>query len=357
MVLKAKGQTRAGETRMGKLCYLFLLGVVCAQPGRGYAFEPLRPLQTIQLPEVPVGPFADHLCVDIKGHRLFATMQAQKALVVVDLDTGKVLRDIPLGNPHACVYRSDLDRLYVSDSDPSRPGLKIFNAHDYTLIKTIGLEKWTDSMVYDPRSKCVYIVNGGVTGGLDSSVISIVNTTTGDLVGDVKVSAGILEDMSIGQSGSRLYVTVEDSNKVVVVDTHEQKVVGTWPITKGSTPVATAVDEAHHRLFVACRTTDLSGVIVVIDTQTGKELEALPIGGWLDYMVFDARSARIYAVCGTGYIYVYKQLSADRYVLLGKAETALLAKTGLLVPELHRLYSAVPFLTWKPAKILVFQVQ
>jgi DNA-binding beta-propeller fold protein YncE len=342
---------------MRKLCYLFVVAVFCAVPGRGQTFEPLTLVQTIELPDVPVGPFTDHLCVDIKGHRLFTTMQAQKAVVVVDLDTGKVLRNIPVGNPHACVYRSDLDRLYVSDGDPTQPGLKIFNAHDYLLIKTIGLEKWTDSMVYDPISKYLYIVNGGVTGGLDYSLISIVNTTTAERVGDVKVSTEVLEDMSIGPSGSRLYITAEDSNKVVVVHTQKQTVLETWPITKGSTPVATAVDEAHHRLFVACRTTDLDGVIVVIDTQTGKELETLPIGGWLDYMVFDEQSGRIYAVCGVGHIYVYQQLAPDNYVLLGKTETALLAKTGLLVPELRRFFSTVPFLTWKPAKILVFQVQ
>ena len=70
-----------------------------------------------------------------------------------------------------------------------------------------------------------------------------------------------------------------------------------------------------------------------MDAKTGKELDALPIDGWLDYLVFDAKSGRIYAVCGLGHVYVYQQRAADSYTLLEKAkETALLAKTGLLVP-------------------------
>jgi len=341
---------------MRKLCFLFVVAVFYAVPGRGQTFEPLTLVQTIELPDVPVGPFTDHLCVDSKGHRLFTTMQAQKAVAVIDLDSGKVLRNIPVGNPHSCAYRSDLDQLYVADGDPTQPGLKVFSAHDYHLIKAIGLEKRSDSMVYDPNSKYLYIVNGGAGGKLDYSLISIINTTTSERVGDVKVASEVLEDMDIDPSGSRLYITEEDANKVVIVDPQKRTVLETWPITKGSTPVATAVDEAHHRLFVACRTTDLNGAIVVIDTQTGKELKALPIGGWLDYMVFDAKSGRIYGVCGVGHVYVYQQLDPDNYVLLGKAETALLAKTGLLVPELGRFFVAVPMLAWEPARVLVFQV-
>lgn len=341
---------------MKKLYFLLVAAMFYSAAGHGQTFEPLTLVQTIELPDVPVGPFTDHLCVDLKGHRLFTTMQAQKAVAVIDLDSEKVLHNIPVGNPHSCAYRSDLDQLYVADGDPTQPGVKVFNAHDYQLIKTIGLEKRSDSTVYDPKSNLLYVVNGGAGGKLEYSLISIINTTTSERVGDVKVASEVLEDMDIGPSGSRLYITEEDANKVVVVDSQKRIVLETWPITKASTPVATAVDEAHHRLFVACRTTDLKGAIVVLDTQTGKELKALPIGGWLDYMVFDGQSGRIYAVCGVGHVYVYQQLDSDNYVLLGKAETALMAKTGLLVTELHRLFVAVPMLAWQPARVLVFQV-
>ena len=50
-------------------------------------------------------------------------------------------------------------------------------------------------------------------------------------------------------------------------------------------------------------------------------------------------------------------LVADDYILLGKSETAMMAKTGLLVAELHRFYVAVPMMAWKPARVLVFHVK
>lgn len=42
---------------------------------------------------------------------------------------------------------------------------------------------------------------------------------------------------------------------------------------------------------------------------------------------------------------------------LGKAEIVIMAKTDLLVPELHRIFAADPYLGNQHAKILVFQIQ
>jgi DNA-binding beta-propeller fold protein YncE len=118
------------------------------------------------------------------------------------------------------------------------------------------------------------------------------------------------------------------------------------------------LDEKNHRLFVGCRNTDASGVIVVIDTQTGKEIDALPIGGNVDYMDFDPRNSRLYATCGTGNVYVYQSLSPDKYKLLSKPETAVMAKTGLLVPELNLFFVGVPNLGGtQNSKILEFKIQ
>jgi hypothetical protein len=47
-------------------------------------------------------------------------------------------------------------------------------------------------------------------------------------------------------------------------------------------------------------------------------------------------------VGSTGTIAVFKQLDPDHYQLLGKVPTGAIAKTALWVPELKRVYVAVP---------------
>ncbi len=188
-------------TRVSVLLVFALLGAIstCA-----LVFEPLTLVQTIELPDVPRGAFTDHLCIDIKGHRLFTTMQAQKVVAVIDLQTKKILQNIPVGNPHACEYRADLEQLYVSDGDLAKPGLKIFSGRDYHLVKSIGLAKGTDSMGYDPVSKYLYLVNGGERADMAHSLISIIDSSTSDHIGDIEASSKFLEDMDIDTSGSRL---------------------------------------------------------------------------------------------------------------------------------------------------------
>ncbi|MGD1079642.1 MAG: YncE family protein [Candidatus Sulfotelmatobacter sp.] len=317
---------------------------------------PLALVQTIEVPNIPEGHRIDHLGIDLNGHRLFSTMQEAHKVAVIDLDTGTVTHSIPVANPHAVLYRRDLDRIYVSDDDPVEPGVKIFDGRDYRLLTSVKLLKRTDSMVYDPQTHYLYVVNGGTSAKLDYSLVSILDSTTGSHLGDVKVSAGSLEDMDLEASGYRLYVAVEDKNQVAIIDREKRIVLDAWSVPHGS-PVATAVDEAHHRLFVACRIGQLHGEIAVFDTQSGKAIKTLPIGGLLDYMVFDAKSRRIYAVCSTADVDVYEQHDDGEYALLGKVETALLARTGLLVPELHRFFVASPNTGLTPAEILVFQVE
>jgi DNA-binding beta-propeller fold protein YncE len=343
---------------MARLLVLFLVILSSAFEGQAQTTGPLTLIQTIQMSDVPTGPSADHLGVDVKGHRLFATMQAHKTVAVLDLDTGKLIQNIPAGNPHAVLYRSDLDQIYVSDGDPALPGLTIFSGRDYHLIKSVKSLQRADMMQYDPDTKYLYVVNAGPRGELeDQSVLSVVDTTAGDRVADIKISAGLLEDMVLERSSPRLYINLTDRNAVGVVDRQERTLLETWPITKGNTPVAIALDETHRRLFVGCQNTDMTGVIVVFDTQTGKELRALALGGLVDYLGFDPQSGRLYATCGTGYIYVYQEQDPDNYALIGKVETAVMTKCGLLVPQLNRLFAVVPHLNLTQAKILVFRTQ
>jgi DNA-binding beta-propeller fold protein YncE len=336
--------------------FLFAIALFYVSRGQALTSEPMALIQTIEMPNVPTFPFTDHLAVDLKGHRLFATPEGRHSVQIFDIESGKFVYEIAgIGTPHDVVYRSDLDRIYVSDGDPGL--VRIYDGHDYHQINTIKLLPDADSTGYDPVSKYLYVTNGGEGANLNYSLLSIVDTTSGERMGDIKVSTGVLEQMAIESSSSRIYINLEIDNKIAVLDRLKQTVLEMWPITKGKANSAIALDEAHHRLFVGCRNSDMSGVIVVLDTRTGREIEALPIGGLVDYMAFDPRSGRIYASCGTAYTYVYQERDLDHYDLVAKVETAVMGKTGLLVPELNRYFVSVPHIGSMHAKILVFKLQ
>jgi DNA-binding beta-propeller fold protein YncE len=342
-----------------KLAVLALLGglLVTGFQALGKGAEPLKLIQTIEIPDVPTYPYAGDIAVDLKGHRLFAAMQGAKTVVVVDINTGKMTQNIPVEYAHTVMYMPEFDQLYVTDQGKAEPGLRIFDGRDYHLIKFVTLRPRADAADYDPQSKYFYVDNGGAAAKEDHSFVSIVDTTKAEVVGDIQIPAKTLEQLVLDPSKRRFYVNLRDMDQVAVADTDKRTFIETWTITKGHSPAAIALDVKNHRLFVACRSTDMHGHVVVFDTKTGKELEALPIGGHVDTLTFDAATGRLYAACATGEIDVYQQRDADHYTLLGKAETGIMSRSGLLVPELHRYFASVPCIGTQSAKILVFQTQ
>jgi len=311
---------------------------------------PLKLVQTFKLSPDIKGNF-DHFAIDLKTNRLFATPEGYKAVLVLDARSGKLIHTIRgIEKPHAILYREDLHHLYVTDGEAGE--LKIYDSTNYALLSTVKLLLDADSIGYDPVTKLLYIDNGGGDVHETYSMITVVDTTASKKVADMKVDGDTLEAMRLEESSPRMYVNNKAKSQVEVIDRNKREIVTSWPVTKGKTNVAMALDEANHRLFIACR----SGDIVVFDATSGKELTALPITKGVDDLTYDAGSRRLYA-SADGNTDVYEQTDPDHYKPLGKVPTGPMGRTSLLVPALKRYFVGVPQHGAESAEILVFEVQ
>ena len=329
---------------------LFAALAMFAAAAQGQEQAPLKLVQTFKLPADVKGNF-DHFAIDLAGNRLFATPEAYKAVLVFDIKSGQLIHKITgIEKPHAILYREDLKHLYVTDGDAG--DVKIVDSVSYKILSSVKLLEDSDSIGYDPSTKLLYVDNGGGEVHQTYSMLSIVDTTSGKKVADVKVDGDTLEAMVLDKSSPRIFLNNKDKSRVDVIDREKRTLITSWPITLAKTNVAMAYDEANHRLFVACR----SGGIVVLDSQSGKEITVLPITKGVDDLVFDPARERLYASCDAD-VSVYEQTSADNYKLLGKVPTGPLARTALLVPQLNRYFVAVPQHGSSNAEIQVFEVQ
>jgi DNA-binding beta-propeller fold protein YncE len=296
---------------------------------------PLKPLGTIALPATVQGRF-DHFGVDLKHNRLFATPEDSHTVLVLDLVSGKPVGEISgIGKPHAVLYREDLDRIFVTDGDAG--ALQMFDGKTYQPAGTVPLAKDADSIGYDAATQRLYVVNGGKDAGQAYSMLSVIDTTADRKLADIRIDGETIEAMALDAFRPRLYVNNRARNQVTVVDRWKNSVVASWPVKLCRDNVAMALDEAHQRLFVGCR----SGQAAVFDTNTGKELQAVPIAKGVDDMTYDAGSKRIYAI-GGGMVDVIQEIDADHFRRLGSVAAGDQAKTGRLVPEINRYFAAVP---------------
>jgi len=294
----------------------------------------------------------DHFTVDAVGKRLFATAVEDKAVLVFDLDRGVVTHAIKgIDEPRAVLYRQDLGRLYVSDGGGA---LHIFDSKTYHLIKTLKLQVDADPIVYDASTERLFVVNGGEKAKHTYSNITVFDTAKGVQVGDIQLDGIEIEGMAVEKNGPRLFANNRDKNQIDIFDRQKLTKITTWPVTTCKKNTVMALDESTHRMFVACH----EGQLVVLDLNTGKELQTLPIGNGADDIDFDPTAKRIYVTGGGGMgsVDVYKERDADHYDSLGRVRSAAGAATARLVSDLNEVVVLAPAQTHQPAEVLVFRV-
>jgi DNA-binding beta-propeller fold protein YncE len=311
----------------------------------------LELLQTTPLPELKDGDF-DHFTADVAGGRLFATAEENAKVLVLDLKTNKLIHTISdLKAPHSMLYRADLKKLFVVDGDLGE--IKIYETDSYQPAGSIKLKEGADASAYDPATNYLYVVTGGKDAKLPNAYISVVDTTTAKIVGEIKIDSNDVESMAIEKSGPRIFVVIRGNNSVEVFDRTKLTLLATWSIaTAGKKPTAIGFDQDGHRLFIGTRD---PGKLIVLDSDSGKVVSSMQAAAMVDDLAYDAQRKRIY-FAGTLFTDVFQQSDPDHYVQIGHIPTAFRAKTAILVPELNRFYLAVPHHEKQSAEIRVYNV-
>jgi DNA-binding beta-propeller fold protein YncE len=293
----------------------FAIGVLAEEKA------PLKLLQSTPLPQLHDGDF-DHLTPDVEGNRLFVTAEENSKVLIFDLKTNKLIHTIDdVKAPHSMLYRADLKKLFVVDSDLGE--VKIYETESYKPAGGIKVREGADASGYDPSSKLFYVVNGGKDAKLPNAYISVIDVATGKTEADIKIDSNDVEGVVFEKSGPRMFVNVRGKNAVEVYDRKSRALIATWSVAEaGKNPTSIAFDENVHRLFLGTR------------VPSGK---------------------RIY-FAGTEFLDVFHEQDADHYNRIGHIPTSFRAKTGVLVPELKRYYLAVPHHEKQTAELRVYEV-
>jgi len=340
---------------MKKLLVVLTLVLVWMGTSSAQEKSPLRLVQTISL--TGLRRHWDHFGVDVKGNRLFLTSEDEPVVDVFDLKTNKLIHTITgTKGSHNVLAFPEMKKIFVVDGEASE--LKIYNYDTYELVGHTELTIDADPAVYDPATKYLYVVNGGRAAKTPYCLVSVVDTVSGKKLEDIKLDTNRLESMALEKSGPRLFVNMTGANKIGVVDRQKRTVVDTWPVTAAIENVPMQYDESTHRLFVATRKPSR---LVVVNTDTGKEVTNLPTADSVDDLAYDAANHRIYLPGGNlngavGAVTVIQQKDADHYEVIANIPTKPGARTARLVPELNKYYVSVSTKGPQEAQILVYDV-
>ena len=283
------------------------------------AADPYHLIKTIPIP----GDYGwDYLTADTEGRRLYVSHGRE--VVVLDLDTVTILRKILGAGVHGIALARDLGRGFISASDPG--AVTIFD------LKTLGSSTRLSGIIVDPKTNRVFTADRG------SKRVTAIDARTGKIAGIIGGLGGRTEHLAADGTG-HVFLNMQDRHTVLRLDSQALKVLDTWPLSGCQQPSSMDMDRKNERVFIGCR----SGVMTIVDGNTGKIVSTQPIGRGVDAVEFDPDTGLVFFSTGggSGALSVFHEDSPDKYTLVEEVKTQAGARTMALDRKTGRVYLSV----------------
>jgi DNA-binding beta-propeller fold protein YncE len=249
--------------------------------------------------------------------------------MVIDSESGKVIADIPGQKiAHGVALVPEAGRGFISDGG-GNGAVVIFDLKTYATLGTISAQPDADGIIFDRASGRVLVVSGD--GGVLMSLKPDIDPKTGKI--DEPIELGGKPEFLASDGAGKVYVNLVDKDEVAVVDMKARKVIARWPVTPGGAPVGMSIDRKKGILFIGCRKPQK---LIVMSTHDGKVVSALPIGSGVDATKIEDGEA--FASCADGNLAVASERSPGNFEIVQNVNTPRGARTMDIDPTTHKIY-------------------
>jgi YVTN family beta-propeller protein len=209
-----------------------------------------------------------------------------------------------------------------------------------------------DAVVVEPKSGWVAAVNGG------SGEVVFVDLDKKAVAGRIQVGGKL--EFAVADGSGKLYVNVQTSHEIAVIDVATLKVERRIPLAGCTEPKGLAYDEETDLLISGCD----NGIAKFVLAKTGTPAASLRIGRGADAVIVDQRRRRVFVPSGedatlsifdikdTGHIWLVQTLRTEKGTRLGAVD----AKTGRVYLPAARLGPPIPPRPWPSAVQGTFHV-
>jgi YVTN family beta-propeller protein len=276
----------------------------------------------------------DYLSVDELSQHLFVSHGTE--VNVIDLKTDTVIATIPNTNGvHGIAINNDLNEAYISNGKDNT--ITIINLKSFELIEIVKIEGIKpDCILYDKFSNKVFVYNGKSNDCfvLDAVTHKILKT----------IALGGKPEFSVTNNKGTIYVNIETTNEIKVIDATKLEVIKTFAIAPGEEPTGLTMDLKTNRLFSVCS----NKMMQVVDADNGKIINSIPIGEGCDGVSFDPKKKLIFTANGEGTITIIKEENKNKYSVVQTLATKKGARTITINKSTGKVYTSTPEFGGKP---------
>jgi YVTN family beta-propeller protein len=267
----------------------------------------------------------DYLSVNEPAQQLF--ISHGNTVNVVDLKTEKTIASIPNTNGvHGIAIANDLNKAFITDGKDN--AVTVINLSTFEIIEKVQIEGLKpDAVLYDAFSGKVFVYNA------KSNNAVVLDAKTNKMAAVIPLEGK--PEFSVTNKKGLVYVNIENTNQIKVIDTKTLTVTKTWSIAPGEEPSGLAIDLADNLLFAVCS----NKMLVVVNAATGKVIQTLPIGDGCDGVAFDPKKNLVFTANGDGTLTIIQKESKSKFKVVQTLQTQQGARTITLDKSTEILYT------------------
>lgn len=298
--------------------------------------------RTIRLPGIKGR--IDHMAIDVKSQVLFITALGNNSVETVDLLKGESFNSVKdIEEPQGILFIPENNVLCVSSGGTG--DCNFYDAKTFGFLSKVKLGTDADNLRFDPVKKLIYV-------GYGEGAIAIVDAEKYSIQSKIDLS-GHPESFQLDKKNNKIYVNVPDSKLIEVALLDNNSVNNKISLKNAEANFPMDLDTVNDLILIGCRK---PAELIVYDTKSSNEITRFEIRKDADDIFFDAKNKFIYISCGEGYLQVFKQEKKEVYNLSQEILTRKGARTSLYVPELNKMYLAVPRNDEEEAVIQIYSI-
>ena len=266
----------------------------------------------------------DYLTIDPAAHHLLVARGDR--VMVVDTRDGKLVGEIAgMQHIHGIALLQKSRRGYVSDGASN--SVHVIDLDSLKTLRDIPIAgKGPDAIVFDPASGHVLTMNG------HSSNASVIDPASDKAVTDIALPGR--PEFAVSDGRGHVYANIEDKSELARIDTSTNKVDATWKLAPCDSPSGLAIDTQSRRLFSVCD----NRIMVVADADDGHQVATVAIGDGPDAARFDPATRLVYSSNHDGTLTIVHEDDTNHYRVVANVPTQAGARTMALDRATHRIW-------------------
>ena len=292
-------------------------------PDRPIPAPGLRTVADIVLPG-PANRF-DYQSVDPAAGRLYISHMNAGRLVVFDLDSGRVLREVR-GVPRVTGVWAVPEHHHVYAAAAGAHEVAVIDDRTFTIVARVGGVRFPDGIAYAPSADKVFVSDESGESDVVIDARTLRKRSTIDLGGE----AGNTHYDSVSKC---ILVAVQTRGQLVAIDPLTERVVARYDVPGVKGPHGFTLDELRRLAFV---TGEGNATLAVLDLRTMHVTQRLRVGDDPDVLAWDPGWRRLYVASESGVLSSFWAVG-DTLLPLGDL-AAPHAHTVSIDPRTHRVF-------------------